>query len=89
MILRMLAHWLYLRCFQNSTHNFFFVLCMFLQLIYHATTHALIHHLWHLTPTCFSTEVPSSGNVDNKGIQTNMPICVLLLLIGMSEVLKC
>ena len=41
------------------------------------------------TPTCFDTDVPSSDSHYNKGVQANMPVCVLLLFVGMTEILKC
>ena len=35
--------------------------------------HSVIHHLWHIsTPTCFGTELPSSGSHYNTCVQANM-----------------
>jgi len=52
--------------------------------------HSVIHHLWNTsTATFFGTSVPSSGSHYNKRVEANMPISVLLFLIGMTKISKC
>jgi len=34
------------------------------------------------TPTCFGTDVPSTGSYNNKGVQAILPIYISLLLIN-------
>jgi hypothetical protein len=71
---------------RGAVNVMLFIPCMLL----HRNSSQHMHHLWHIsTPTCFGTEVPSSDSHYNKGIQANMPVWVLLLFIGMTEILKC
>ena len=51
---------------------------------------SVIHHLRYIsTPTCFGTELPSSGSRYIKCTQASMPGWVLLHLTGMNKILKC
>jgi len=55
-------------------------------MLLYSTHHEHIHLLCllTLTPTCFGTEMPSSGRHYDRGIQDDMPVWVLLLhWIGM------
>lgn len=48
---------------------------------------SVIHHLWYTSnATCFGTEMPSLGSHYNKGVEANMPIYVLLFLVGMTKI---
>jgi hypothetical protein len=46
-----------------------------------------IHKARIKTPTCFGTEMPSSGSYYNKGVLANLLIYVLFIVIGLSKTL--
>jgi len=49
--------------------------------------HSMIHNFWHMsTPMHFGTEVPSSESHYNKDISQHAK---LLLILGMTKILKC
>jgi hypothetical protein len=52
--------------------------CIFLQSNIIQRIQSVIHHLWHASnPTCFGTQVSSSGSRYNKDVQANMSIYVI------------
>ena len=56
--------------------NFYVILpCIYLQTNIIQQMHFVLQHTWHTSiPTCFGTEMPSSGSDYNTGAQTNLPI---------------